>query len=315
MKAYLVTGGAGFIGSHIAETLIKQGHRVRILDNLSTGKQENIDYLKGLSGDLEWQKGDVSVAKDSAKAVEGMDAIFHQAALGSVPKSVEDPITSHHANITGTLQLLWEAKKAGVKRVVNAASSSAYGDTPVLPKVETMAPNTFSPYAVTKLGQEAYCRAFHVSYGMGTVSLRYFNVFGSRQDPHSQYAAVIPKFFQSFLRGESPLIYGDGEQTRDFTYVGDVVQANLKAAEIEKAEGQVYNIAGGQKISVNELATKIAELVGTDLKPKHVDERPGDIKHSLADISAAKKELGFHPETNLDQGLELASGWYKKYLA
>jgi len=210
--------------------------------------------------------------------VQGVELVFHQAALGSVPKSVGDPRSSHVANLTGTLEMLIAAKEAGVKRFVNAASSSAYGDTPELPKRETMPPNPFSPYATTKLGQEQYCRAFSVSYGLETVSLRYFNVFGARQDPHSQYAAVIPNFFQAYLQNQPPTIYGDGEQTRDFTYVGDVVDANIRASEFAGAQGEVFNIAGGQAITITELAQRVRTLVGVEIPPTPVDPRPGDIR-------------------------------------
>ncbi len=315
MTRYLVTGGAGFIGSQIAERLLKEGHAVAVLDNLSTGKSENIEFLKSLKGDFTFVQGDVVDPSDCARAMKGVEIVFHEAALGSVPKSIEDPFATHRSNVEGTLRVLMAARAAGVRRVVNAASSSAYGDTPVLPKVETMPGNPFSPYAATKLTQELYCRSFAVSYGLETVSLRYFNVFGSRQDPHSQYAAVIPRFFQALLRKQQPEIYGDGEQTRDFGYVGDVVEANLLASKFEGAEGQVFNIAGGKAITINELARKIAALLGSDIVPKYHPARVGDIRHSLADVSAARKNLGFSPKTSLDEGLRAASDWYRKYLA
>lgn len=311
MSKYLVTGGAGFIGSQIAETLLRAGEEVVVLDNLSSGKKENLELLEKIGGKFLFLKGDCSDPRACAEAVRGVQVVIHQAAQGSVPKSVLDPRSSHLANITGTLEVLIAAKDAGVKRFVNAASSSAYGDTPELPKRETMPPNTFSPYAVTKLAQETYCRAFAVSYGMETVSLRYFNVFGPRQDPHSQYAAVIPKFFQAFREEKSPTIYGDGEQTRDFTFVGDVVAANLSAAKISNAQGQVYNIAGGVAISINQLATKIAQIVGTSLRPTYEPARAGDIKHSLADISRAKADLHFDPKVDLDEGLRRCAEWYR----
>ena len=315
MAKVLVTGGAGFIGSHISEKALERGDTVVVLDNLSTGKQENLAHLESLGKDLKIIKGDVSDSQVVKRAMEGVEVVFHQAALGSVPKSVLDPISSHHANITGTVEMLLAAKNAGVKQFVVAASSSAYGETPELPKVETMYPNPLSPYAVTKLAQEQYCRAFYESYGLKTVSLRYFNVYGSRQDPTSQYAAVIPKFYQSFLNGEAPTIYGDGEQTRDFTYIDDVVQANFAAAAYDGAAGQIFNIAGGKRISVNELGQRIAKIVGVDIQPKHVDARPGDIRHSLADITAAKRELGFDPKTSLEQGLEACAAWYRSYFS
>ncbi|HLG19433.1 MAG TPA: SDR family oxidoreductase [Bdellovibrionota bacterium] len=314
MSRYLVTGGAGFIGSHIVETLARKGHDVIVLDDLSTGKKENVSFGSDLADRVRLIEGSVSDPRAAAHAAQGVDVVFHEAALGSVPKSVADPMRSHEANITGTLTMLIAARDAKVKRFVNAASSSAYGDTPELPKRETMPPNPFSPYAATKLAQEQYCRAFSVSYGMETISLRYFNVYGARQDPRSEYAAVIPRFFQAYLKGDSPAIYGDGEQTRDFTYVADVVRANLLAAEIQGAKGEIVNIAGGKAISINELASMIGALVGGKQKPKHEAARPGDIKHSLADVRFSKELLGWQPTTSLDAGLRLAYPWYRAHI-
>lgn len=304
----LVTGGAGFIGSHIAEALVRRGDQVTVLDDLSSGKKEN---LKEVWREIRFIQGDVADAKIAAEAVKGIDLVFHQAAIGSVPRSVETPMASHHANATGTLQMLIASRDAKVKCFVNAASSSAYGDTPELPKRETMPPGPMSPYAAAKLAQESYCRAFSASYGMRTVSLRYFNVYGPRQDPESQYAAVVPKFFHAFLRNESPTIYGDGEQTRDFTFVKDVVDANLKASEFESASGEIFNIAGGKRISVNQLARIIAKLTDSKVIPKQVEPRPGDIRHSLADVSLAERQLGWKSTTPLEEGLRICLEWYR----
>jgi nucleoside-diphosphate-sugar epimerase len=308
MAKSLVTGGAGFIGSHIVEALLRRGDDVTVLDDLSSGKKENLGT--GLSR-IRFVQGDVADPKAAAEAVRGVDYVFHQAAIGSVPRSVEKPLESHHANVTGTLQMLIAARDAKVKGFVNAGSSSAYGDTPELPKRENMPPNPFSPYATTKLAQEQYCRCFAVSYGMKTVSLRYFNVYGPRQDPDSQYAAVVPKFFDAYLRGKAPTIYGDGEQTRDFTFVADVVDANLRASVMKGAEGQVFNIAGGKRISIRELASIVQKLTGAKIPPHHEPARVGDILHSLADVSAAEKGLGWRPATPLEVGLRACFDWYR----
>ncbi len=312
MATFLVTGVAGFIGSNLAEALLGRGHRVRGLDNFLSGKRENLEGLEG----LEFVHGDVRDLDTCRRACEGVDYVLHQAALGSVPRSIEDPVLSNDCNVTGTLNMLVAARDAGVKRFVFAASSSAYGDTPELPKVETMRPQPLSPYALTKLAGEEYCRLFFELYGFETVSLRYFNVYGRRQDPFSMYAAVIPKFVSALLRGEPPEIYGDGEQTRDFTYIEDVVQANLKACEASReACGRVYNIAFGQRISLNELYAEIARLLGTDIRPRYGPPRPGDVRHSLADISRARDALGYEPAFDVRRGLTEAIGWYREHLA
>lgn len=311
MALFLVTGAAGFIGSNLAEALLAAGDQVRGLDNFMTGKREN---LRGLDA-LEFLEGDIRDLETCRRACEGADYVLHEAALGSVPRSVENPLLSNEANVTGTLNMLVAARDAGVKRFVFAASSSAYGDTPTLPKVETMPPRPLSPYAITKLACEEYCRVFHSLYGLPTVSLRYFNVFGRRQDPFSTYAAVIPKFAASLLRGEAPQIYGDGGQTRDFTYIADVVQANLKAcAAPPEACGQVYNIAFGAQISLNDLFAEIARLLGSDLKPRHAAPRAGDVRDSLADTSKARQLLGYSPAYGVRQGLAEAMEWYKENL-
>ncbi len=311
MATFLVTGVAGFIGSNLAEALLAQGHRVRGLDNFLTGKPEN---LQGLDG-LEFVKGDVRDPDACRRACEGVEFVLHEAALGSVPRSIEDPVLSNECNVTGTLNLLVAAREAGARRFVFAASSSAYGDTPTLPKVEAMVPQPLSPYALTKLAGEEYCRLFFELYGLETVSLRYFNVFGKRQDPFSTYAAVIPKFVSALLRGEPPEIYGDGEQTRDFTYIADVVQANLRACQAPReACGKVYNVAYGERISLNELYQEIAELLGSNLEPRYGPPRPGDVKHSLADISRAREHLGYRPAYDVRQGLAEAIAWYRQNL-
>jgi len=311
MGKYLITGVAGFIGSNLAEALCEKGESVRGMDNFLTGKREN---LQGLDA-MEFVEGDVRDIEACRKACDGVDYVMHEAALGSVPRSVENPVLSNECNITGTLNMLQAAKDAGVKRFVFAASSSAYGDTPTLPKVETMTPSPLSPYALTKLACEVYCRLFTELYGFETVSLRYFNVFGKRQDPFSTYAAVIPKFASALLSGQAPEIYGDGEQTRDFTYIEDVIQANLKACVApSEACGKVYNIAHGDRISLNKLYREISNLLGVDIEPQYAPPRPGDVKHSLADISMAKKFLGFDPQFDVRQGLEKAISWYRENL-
>ncbi|GAB4270798.1 MAG: SDR family oxidoreductase [Deferrisomatales bacterium] len=311
MARFLVTGAAGFIGSNLVEALLERGETVRGVDNFLTGKRENLDGLDA----MEFVEGDVRDPETCRRACEGVDYVLHQAAMGSVPRSIDDPALSNDCNVTGTLNVLVAARDAGVKRVVFAASSSAYGDTPTLPKVETMTPTPLSPYALTKLVGEEYCRLFTELYGLETVSLRYFNVFGKRQDPFSTYAAVIPKFVSALLAGERAEIYGDGEQTRDFTYIDDVVQANLRACEAPReACGQVYNVAFGERISLNELYRTIAALLGSDAKPVYGPPRAGDVKHSLADISKARRALGYEPRYTVQQGLAHAIEWYRTHL-
>ncbi|MEW6486432.1 MAG: SDR family oxidoreductase [Thermodesulfobacteriota bacterium] len=311
MPRFLVTGAAGFIGSNLVEALLARGETVRGLDNFLTGKREN---LRGLEA-AEFLEGDVRDPEACARACEGVDYVLHQAALGSVPRSLANPLLSNECNVTGTLQMLLAARDAGARRFVFAASSSAYGDTPTLPKVETMAPRPLSPYALTKLTGEQYCRLFSELYGLETVSLRYFNVFGRRQDPSGAYAAVIPRFVSALLAGCSPEIYGDGEQTRDFTYVADVVQANLKACTAPReACGQVFNVACGERISLNGLYREIARLLGSDRHPVYAAARAGDVRHSLADIGAARRLLGYEPSHDVRRGLEEAIGWYRENL-
>lgn len=296
----LVTGGAGFIGSHIVSRLLREGHEVRIVDNLSTGCRSNLDSV---IDDVELIEGDVRNAGTVARAVRGCDAVFHLAALGSVPRSVADPVATHEANANGTLNVLVAARNAGAARIVFSSSSSIYGAAPELPKHEALRPLPMSPYAVSKLAAESYCRSFFEVYGVEAVALRYFNVFGPRQDPQSQYAAVIPKFIWSFRNGEPPVIFGDGEQTRDFTYVDNVVEANLAALATPDVGGRVYNIACGQRTSLNRLAALIREEIGADVEPIHGPARLGDVPHSVADVSLAQFELGYRPAIALEDGL------------
>jgi len=312
MAKYLVTGGAGFIGSHIVERLVREGESVRVLDNFATGKRGN---LAPFAGKIDLFEGDLRKPADCAKACAGVEIIFHEGAVPSVPKSVEDPTTTHQANIDGTFNILMAARDAKCRRLIFAASSSAYGDQPELPSRETMRPAPLSPYAVHKLVGEYYLSVFNKCYGLETLALRYFNVFGSRQDPKSQYAAAIPAFVTSILRGESPTIYGDGEQTRDFTFIDNVVQANLLAAKAPKVAGQVVNVACGERVSVNQIIAQINQLLGKNVPPKYVPERAGDVKHSLADISLARQVIGFEPIVSFADGLKRAIEWYKANLA
>jgi len=305
---YLVTGGAGFIGSNIVRRLLALGEQVRLLDDFSTGKRENVNDLSG----AEIIEGSLLDQECIREVVDGIDYILHQGAIPSVPRSVEDPLGSNEANITGTLNLLLAAKAAGVKSFVFAASSSAYGDKEVLPKVETMPADPLSPYAVNKYTGELYMKVFASIYGLPTVSLRYFNIFGPYQDPASEYAAVIPKFIISMLNKEAPVIYGDGEQTRDFTYIDNAVTANLLACKTKKAgQGEMINIACGARYSLNELIRILNDILGTNIKPKYTDPRPGDVKHSLADITKAKNLLDYEVEVDFEEGLRRTAEWFK----
>ena len=306
----LVTGGAGFIGSHIASALASAGARVRIIDNLSTGYRENVEEIEG---EVDFVQGSLADEKALRKALEGVELVFHEAAIPSVPRSVEDPRQTHIASVEGTFSLLLAAREMKVRRIVYAASSSAYGDQPTLPKVETMLPEPLSPYAVAKLVGEHYCQVFSRVYGLETISLRYFNVFGPRQDPSSQYSGVISRFTSALLRGERPVIYGDGEQSRDFTYIDNVVDANLKAAESAKGIGEVMNIANGERITLNQLLQELKDLTGrSDVVADYREPRVGDVKHSLADISRARSLLGFEPRVDLRTGLQLTIDWWNK---
>lgn len=298
---YLVTGGAGFIGSHLAEYLVGKGEEVVVLDDFSTGKRENLETFRD---GIELIEASMLDPDACARAMRGVDYVLHEAAIPSVPRSVVDPVTSHEANATGTLNVLIAARDAKVKKFVYAASSSAYGDTAELPKRESMFPKPLSPYAVQKFAGEAYCRAFHATYGLPTVSLRYFNIFGPRQDPTSQYAAAVAKFVACALGNVGPTIYGDGEQTRDFTYVANAVEANMKACTApDEANGDVFNVGCGDRISVNDLWNRIAKQVGTDAKPTYAPRRAGDVRDSLASLEKTSKVLGYKPVADLDTGL------------
>ncbi len=309
MARYLVTGGAGFIGSNIAEELVGMGEEVVVFDNLSTGHEGNIEHIQK---DVTFVKGDVRNASEVRKALDGVDYVLHQAALASVPRSIDDPLLVNEVNVGGTLTVLDESRHASVKCVVYAASSSAYGDSEVLPKREDMLPAPLSPYAVSKLVGEHYCSVYSKVYGLPTISIRYFNVFGPRQDPESQYAAVIPIFVSHLLDGKSPTIYGDGEQSRDFTYVSNIVKANIMAAQSDKAAGQVINVACGGRFTLNELYGMLCELIGVSIDPVYSDPRPGDVKHSHADISMAEELLGYSVETDFGEGLKKTVEWYRQ---
>jgi nucleoside-diphosphate-sugar epimerase len=306
-ETYLVTGGAGFIGSNIAEALLAEGHRVRVLDNLSTGKEANLAVF---AGKAEILRGDLRSAETCVRAVAGVDYVIHQAALPSVPKSVARPVETNEANVTGTLNLLVAARDAKVRRFVFASSSSVYGDAPKLPKHEEQKPEPLSPYALQKLAGELYCRQFHALYGLETVSLRYFNVFGKRQDPASEYAAVIPKFVDCFHRGVAPTIYGDGEQTRDFTFIDNVVAANLAACRVPGVGGLYCNVATGTRLSLNDLVRHLAAIFGRAIDPVHAPAREGDVKHSLADIAKARAALDYRPGVDFETGLARYVEWY-----
>ncbi len=306
MASYLVTGGAGFIGSHLATELIRRGHRVRVADSLITGKRHNLDHISA----VEFLEGDLADASFAQRAAEGMEYVLHQAAIPSVPRSVKDPLTSNRANIDATLSILVAARDAGVKRFVYAGSSSAYGNTPTLPKREDMPTNPLSPYALQKLVAEQYCQMFTRLYGFETVTTRYFNVFGPRQDPGSPYSGVISLFSTALLRGRQPVIYGDGEQTRDFTYVANVVDGVLRACEAQtQVAGEVINVATAGRISLNELLGVMNAIVGTNLQPIYKEERAGDVKDSQADISKAKALLGYTPIVGLEEGLRHTIEW------
>jgi len=306
----LVTGGAGFIGSHIASALASAGARLRIIDDLSTGYRENLEEIKG---EVDFVHASLADEKSLRKALEGVELVFHEAAIPSVPRSIEDPRQTHIASVESTFSLLLASRERKVRRIVYAASSSAYGDQPTLPKVENMLPEPLSPYAVAKLVGEHYCQVFTRVYGLETISLRYFNVFGPRQDPSSQYSGVISRFISALLGGERPVVYGDGEQSRDFTYIDNVVDANLKAAESARGIGEVINVANGERITLNQLLEELKVLTGkSDVVADYREPRAGDVKHSLADISRARSLLGFEPRVDLRTGLQLTIDWWSK---
>ena len=307
MAHYLVTGGAGFIGSHLAEELVRRGETVRVIDNLSTGKRHNIAHLSS----VEFVEGDLADFEAAQRAVQGIDYVLHQAAIPSVPRSIDDPITSNRANIDASLNILVAARDAGVKRLVYAGSSSAYGNAATLPKVETMATSPLSPYALQKLVAEQYCQMFTRLYGLQTVTIRYFNVFGPRQDPSSPYSGVISVFISALCDGRRPTIYGDGEHTRDFTYVANVVDGVLRACTADNASGEVINVATGGRISLNTLFTNVRDLVGAKVEPIYADPRAGDVKDSQADISKARRILGYQPSVSFEDGLAKTVEWYR----
>ena len=296
----LVTGGGGFIGSHLVQRLVRDGYRVRVVDNFTTGNRRN---LQPVLDDVELVEGDLQSYERAHAAVRGCDVVLHQAAMPSVPRSIQDPLTSNASNVIGTLNVLLAARDSGVRRVVYASSSSVYGATPALPKDESLPALPISPYAVAKLASEGYCRSFTEVYGLETVALRYFNVFGPRQDPLSQYSAVIPNFITAALRGDAPVIFGDGEQSRDFTYVDNVVEANLLAMSAPDVAGRMYNIALGDRISLNELVASIGEVLGRSLEARYERARPGDVRHSMADTTRAREELGFRVVVDFKDGL------------
>jgi nucleoside-diphosphate-sugar epimerase len=315
MRSFLVTGGAGFIGSHLVEELLRRGHRVRVADNLSTGKRHNIDAATSAAApktEVEVVIGDLADSAVAQQAVDGMDVVLHQAAIPSVPRSIDDPLTSHRSNIDATVSVLVAAREARVKRVVFAGSSSEYGDTPTLPKHEDMPVNPLSPYALQKVVGEQYLQQFTRHYGLDTVSIRYFNVFGPRQDPGSPYSGVISLFIKALIEGKAPIIYGDGEQTRDFTYVANVVDGVLRAADAPAVSGEVMNVATGTRVSLNQLLATLQKIMGTSLTATYGPPRQGDVRDSQADISKAERLLGYKPGIDLERGLRQTVDWYRR---
>jgi nucleoside-diphosphate-sugar epimerase len=303
----LVTGGGGFIGSHLVERLVRDGHRVRVLDNFTTGHRRNLDPV---IDEIELVEGDMQSYERAHNAVRGCEIVLHQAAMPSVPRSVQDPLTSNASNVIGTLNVLLAARDSGVRRVVFASSSSVYGANPELPKREDMPALPISPYAVAKLAGEGYCRSFSEVYGLETVALRYFNVFGPRQDPLSAYAAVVPNFITAAIKGESPVVYGDGEQSRDFTFVENVVEANLLAMTASGVAGRAYNIACGERTSLNQLVAAIGRVLDRSIEPRYREPRAGDVRHSLADTTRAQEDLGYRINVSLDEGLARTARHY-----
>lgn len=311
-QTYVVTGAAGFVGSHIAEHLLRNGQRVRVIDNLLTGDPAHLAFLKSLDGDLSIAKASITDLDALQPLFKGADYVLHQAALASVPRSIAAPLETHRHCVTGSLNVLIAARDNAVKRVVYAASSSAYGDQKGEFKVESMPPAPISPYGAAKLAGEYYFQSFYHAYGLETVALRYFNVFGARQDPNSAYAAVIPKFIKLMLQGEPPPMYGDGSQSRDFTYIDNVVHGSLLACAAENAAGETINLAAGGQVILNDLVAKLNLILGTRLSPIYLEERPGDIKHSRADIAKAGALLGYEPIVDFDEGLRRTAAWYQR---
>jgi nucleoside-diphosphate-sugar epimerase len=311
MSRILVTGGAGFIGSNLTEALLKQGHWVWVLDNFSTGKRENLVFDKEYPS-LEIIDGDIRDLAICRKVMKDIEVVFHQAALPSVQRSVEDPLISNSVNVEGTLNILLSSRDTGVKRLIYASSSSIYGDTPTLPKQEEMPPNPLSPYALQKYIGEHYCRLFFQLYGLETVSLRYFNVFGPKQDPNSIYSAVIPRFIDALLEGHPPIIFGDGEQSRDFTYIDNVIQANLLAMHVDRLNGEPINIACGKRTSLNQLLATLYDIFGTKVSPIYQEPRKGDVRHSLADIRKGKQILNYEPNVGIEAGLKKTVEYFKE---
>lgn len=308
-KKFLVTGGAGFIGSNLADALIAQGGTVRIIDNFVTGYRENLDEI---SGDFDFIEGDLNDETKLRQALEGVEVVFHEAALPSVPRSVANPKETHEACVNATFKLLLAAKEAGVRRLIYAASSSAYGDQPTLPKIETMLPEPLSPYAAAKLMCEYYCQVFTRVYGLETISLRYFNVFGPRQDPSSEYSGVISRFIDALMTGKTPIIYGDGEQTRDFTYIANVVNANIRAAQTTRGIGEVMNAANGDRVTLNELLEVLKKITGKEnVQAEHREARSGDVKHSQADNARARECLDYEKLVGLEEGLRRTIEWWQ----
>ncbi len=312
MAVYLITGGAGFIGSNLVDELLRRGERVRVLDNLATGRAENLAAVRER---IEWSRDDLRDREKVRPLFEGVDYVIHEGAMPSVPRSIEDPLTSNEVNIDGTLNVLLAAREAKVKRVVMAASSAAYGDFPTLPRVEDQPPRPLSPYALTKLAGEQYCLLFTRLYGLETVPLRYFNIFGPRQNPHSPYTGVLSKFITAYLRGTTPVIFGDGEQSRDFTYIANTVDATLRACTVPQASGHVINIGVGERHTLNETIELLNKIFGKQVKPQYTSPRPGDARHSHADITLARQLLGYQPLVGFEEGLRRTVDWYREELA
>jgi len=309
MRPFLVTGGGGFIGSNLTIALVQMGYKVKVLDNFSTG---SLDNLKSVLKEIEVCQGDLRNLSDVRRAVAGVEAVFHQGALPSVPRSVANPVTTNEVNNNGTLNVFLASRDAGVRRVVYASSSSVYGNSDVLPKLEGMPPRPMSPYAATKLAGEVYGKIFYDLYGLETVGLRYFNVFGPRQDPESEYAAVIPRFIDALLKGRPPVIFGNGTQSRDFTYVDDVIQANLLSQQAAGSAGEVFNIAGGKQTTLNKLLDILMNITGSRVDVIYSEARPGDVNHSMAGIEKASNYLGYFPKTGLEEGLKLTVEWFAR---